>query len=387
MSAPIYVEWTFGNTPQLRPLASATMDELQATARRVFDIEADAIFFTWFARGKHYDLSSSDDLEAALGLAEPEVHVYIDEATHYSVSTEVRVAFVKGKATQHFKLALPISFERLYAKAEELFDLQVKDFGLKLDKESENLDKHWSWRSTDAFTVHSITNVGWVQVFCLLPCTTATLRTGFCCCHNAAAACDCRRLLLLLLSICCKHMWPAEQQQPAAAGSHPHRHQQQWVNYAAAVLAGNMRVAAEYAVNGERAHGAIDWVYMYKKLASSYARQNGMKICTATWDSCASRRDLHHGTLWRLVRYQEDTAAFVVSSSFNVPLDKHTTAAILRAQVVNLVARIVALLREQKKAVDAMDAAQPNKSTRQRNDSINVVSMFTSRRSKNYEGQ
>ena len=41
------------------------------------------------------------------------------------------------------------------------------------------------------------------------------------------------------------------------------------VLFAAAALARthNLRIAAEYAVQGERAHGSIDWVYLYKHLA------------------------------------------------------------------------------------------------------------------------
>jgi hypothetical protein len=29
----------------------------------------------------------------------------------------------------------------------------------------------------------------------------------------------------------------------------------------------DLRIAAEYAVKGERAHGSIDWVYLYQRLA------------------------------------------------------------------------------------------------------------------------
>jgi hypothetical protein len=41
------------------------------------------------------------------------------------------------------------------------------------------------------------------------------------------------------------------------------------VLFAAAALARTpeLRIAAAYAVNGERAHGSIDWIYLYKRLA------------------------------------------------------------------------------------------------------------------------
>jgi hypothetical protein len=36
---------------------------------------------------------------------------------------------------------------------------------------------------------------------------------------------------------------------------------------AALARASDLRIAAEYAVKGERAHGSIDWVYLYQRLA------------------------------------------------------------------------------------------------------------------------
>eukprot|EP00611_Tribonema_gayanum_P027719 TRINITY_DN6932_c0_g3_i2.p1 TRINITY_DN6932_c0_g3~~TRINITY_DN6932_c0_g3_i2.p1 ORF type:complete len:235 (+),score=53.34 TRINITY_DN6932_c0_g3_i2:2909-3613(+) len=207
-------------------------------------------------------------------------------------STEVRVAFVKGKATQHFKLALPIRFERLYAKAEELFDLQVEDFGLKLDKESENLDKHWSWRSTDAFTVHvaskSIALHHYAVAAGLAYLTGGTVKSW--------EEDEEDTKVFLAADIESDELWEEkdEHKLPLLYNSnnaaldllinvmierirfgvdvgqqkqHSRRELIGPILFTAAVLAGKMRIAAEYAVNGERAHGAIDWVYVYKKLA------------------------------------------------------------------------------------------------------------------------
>eukprot|EP00611_Tribonema_gayanum_P007471 TRINITY_DN16853_c0_g1_i1.p2 TRINITY_DN16853_c0_g1~~TRINITY_DN16853_c0_g1_i1.p2 ORF type:complete len:107 (+),score=18.23 TRINITY_DN16853_c0_g1_i1:153-473(+) len=98
MSAPIYVGLTFGNTARLRRLAPATMPELQATARRAYGIgellEAGPIFLTTFARGKHYELSSSYDLEAAIEVASGwlEVHIFTDEATYRSALAGHRIS-------------------------------------------------------------------------------------------------------------------------------------------------------------------------------------------------------------------------------------------------------------------------------------------------------
>eukprot|EP00611_Tribonema_gayanum_P019521 TRINITY_DN3397_c0_g1_i1.p1 TRINITY_DN3397_c0_g1~~TRINITY_DN3397_c0_g1_i1.p1 ORF type:complete len:241 (+),score=39.88 TRINITY_DN3397_c0_g1_i1:1157-1879(+) len=170
------------------------------------------------------------------------------------------------------------------------------------------------------------------------------------------------------------------------------------VLFAAAAMVGAFRIAAGYDVAGQRAHGTIDWVFLYRRLA--------VVVCEAKWcedreglsshmgQLCAAlkatreehcrkvlgirKRDdpdillakvphvgiLTNGLHWIFVRYTEATGEFVRLSDYYLPVTSTASVDELRGALLGIVSRIVQILRDQMEAINEMHANRHNNTSR-----------------------
>jgi hypothetical protein len=86
------------------------------------------------------------------------------------------------------------------------------------------------------------------------------------------------------------------------------------VLFAAAALARTpgLRIAAEYAVTGERAHGSIDWVYLYQRLA--------VVACEVSQLLVANNLLAHAMSTVDIILYYSKLALSGVLRSYRLPL-------------------------------------------------------------------
>ncbi|KAG5192682.1 hypothetical protein JKP88DRAFT_292051 [Tribonema minus] len=319
------------------------------------------------------------------------------------VDPDVLVTFLQGSAEETAIMHLPLNFERLYSKAEQLFNLKVEDFALQIREDGEELESDWHWTCTSTLTIHVISKSLALRAY--------TVAQGL---HYLTGASE-QPLnteidaLIEAAAIVSDTLWPSANGRRTGTMALPYTSNNDVLDallkdMTARICCGvdlvqpQQRSRPEYDVAGQRAHGTIDWVFLYRRLA--------VVVCEAKWcedreglsshmgQLCAAlkatreeycrkvlgnrKRDgpdillakvphvgiLTNGLRWIFVRYTEATGEFARLSDYYLPVTSTASVEELRGALLGIVSRIVQMLRDQMEAINEMHANRHNSTSR-----------------------